>query len=452
MNHKILSIDDDINFLKSIKKLLEMDDYVVTTISNSSSVIDFLQNENFDLILLDVKMPGINGIDLFNMIVNKIPTVPIIMISGQSNIEIAVDLIKNGAFDFIEKPLDPERLVVTIKNALKKHELIYEKENLLKELEENFRMIGESKSMFELISKIKSVAPTNAKVLIEGDSGTGKELVAWAVHHNSDRKGKPYIKLNCAAIPSELLESELFGHKRGAFTGAISDREGKFVAANGGSLFLDEIGDMSIALQAKLLRVLEENEIEVIGENQPQKIDVRIIAATNKNLNELITNGKFRDDLYHRLNVIRLLVEPLSQRKDDIIPLAYHFLNSFSSNYNKQVINISTQAEAALCHYDYPGNVRELRNIIEKLVIFSESNEICLSDIYNIFNVEKTVAQISSEGITNLKTAKKEFEKDFITKMLNDNDWKISETALLLGIDRTNLFKKMQSLSIKKQA
>ena len=450
MKHKILSIDDDTNFLKSIKKLLEFDNYLVTTISNSSNVIDFLQEESFDLILLDVKMPGINGVDLFNMIVNKIPSVPIIMVSGQSNIEIAVELIKNGAFDFIEKPLDPDRLLVTIKNALKKHELIYEKENLFKELEENFRMIGESKSIFNLINKIKSVAPTNAKILIEGDSGTGKELVAWAVHHNSDRSGKPYIKLNCAAIPSELLESELFGHKKGSFTGADKDREGKFVAANGGSLFLDEIGDMSISLQAKLLRVLEEDEIEVIGENIPRQVDVRIIAATNKNLLELVAKGEFREDLYHRLNVIKLMIEPLSNRKDDIMPLAYHFLNSFSSNYNKQVTNISTQAEAALLHYDYPGNVRELRNLIEKLVIFSASGEIGLNDIYNVLSKDKVKTHYLPEDITNLKEVKKEFEKEFITKILEDNDWKIQETASLLGIDRTNLFKKMKFLGITK--
>ncbi len=450
MKHKILSIDDDINFLKSIKKFLEMDNYEVTTISNSSSVIEYLQNEKFDLILLDVKMPGVNGIDLFNMIVNKIPTVPIIMISGQSNIEIAVELIKNGAFDFIEKPLDPERLIVTIKNALKKHELIYEKENIFKELEENFRMIGESESMFNLISQIKSVAPTNAKVLIEGESGTGKELVAWAVHHNSNRKGKPYIKLNCAAIPSELLESELFGHKRGSFSGAVNDREGKFFAANGGSLFLDEIGDMSIQLQAKLLRVLEENEIDVIGENNPRKVDVRIIAATNKNLSKLVANGEFRSDLYHRLNVIQLYVEPLSQRKDDIIPIAYHFLNLFASNYNKLVTKFSAQAESLLLHYNYPGNVRELKNLVEKIVIFSKSSEVGLSDIYDMLNDEKTTIKNPSLETTNLKEAKREFEKEFITKLLNDNDWKIQDTASALGIDRTNLFKKMQSLGVKK--
>ena len=237
----------------------------------------------------------------------------------------------------------------------------------------------------------------------------------------------------------------MFGHKKGSFTGADKDREGKFVAASGGSLFLDEIGDMSISLQAKLLRVLEENEIEVIGENTHRKIDVRIIAATNKNLAELVANGQFREDLYHRLNVIQLFIEPLSNRKEDIIPLVYHFLRSFSSNYNKQVTTISTQAEAALHHYNFPGNVRELRNLVEKLVIFSNSNEIGLTDIYDVLSHDKTKVLNIEENITNLKEAKKEFEKDFITKILNDNDWKIQETATILGIDRTNLFKKMQS-------
>lgn len=453
MKHKILSIDDDVNFLNSIKKVLELEGYQVFTISNSSRVVDHLQENNYDIILLDVKMPGLNGIDLFDLLIKKLTSTPIIIISGQSNIQIAVDLIKKGAFDFIEKPLDPERLSITIKNALEKSELTSFKESFQNEFADKYRMIGKSQFINSLFEKINMVAPTEAKVLIEGESGTGKELVAWAIHHNSKRQNKPYIKLNCAAIPSELLESELFGHKRGSFTGAERDKDGKFTAANNGTLFLDEIGDMSVSLQAKLLRVLEENEIEVVGENIPRKVDVRIISATNKDLKKLIAEGKFREDLYHRLNVVKLELLPLRKRREDILPLAYHFVEQFTNIYNKQIDRISVQAEAVLMQYEYIGNIRELRNIIEKMVIFANSVELDLNDLYNVLGNEKILFSIDKNFKLNksLKSAKIDFEKLYIIQKLDENNWSLTDTAESLGIDRTNLFKKMQKLEIKQR-
>ena len=452
MKNQILSIDDDINFLKSIKKVLELDDYLVTTISNPQIVIDNIQQNNYDAVLLDVKMPGLNGIDLFDMLIKRLPSTPIIIISGQSNIKIAVDLIKHGAFDFIEKPLDPERLSITLKNALDKKELTSFKDTYQAELESKYKMIGKSNFIKTLYEKITLVAPTDAKVLIEGESGTGKELVAWALHHNSKRYNKPYIKLNCAAIPTELLESELFGHKKGSFTGADRDKEGKFTAANKGTLFLDEIGDMDLSLQGKLLRVLEENEIEIIGETMPRIIDVRIIAATNKNLSNLITEGKFREDLFHRLNVIKLELLPLRKRHEDIIPLTYHFVQEFSNTYNKQINRISAQTETLLIQQQFPGNIRELRNIIEKMVIFASSKELHLNDLYNALGKQNKMSQTDcfSNKESPLKNAKADFERSYIIQKLKINNWSLSATAEILGIDRTNLFKKMQKLDIRK--
>lgn len=453
MYKKILSIDDDENFLKSIKKFMELKGFHVVTISNSSHALDVLQNSYFDCILLDVKMPGINGVDILKISLQKNPSVPVIMISGQSSISIAVEAIKNGAYDFIEKPVDPDRLFVTVQNAITKKNLIDEKETIYEELIENYKIVGESNSIKRVIAKINTVAKTSAKILIYGETGTGKELVAWALHHNSNRRGKPYIKVNCAAIPSELLESELFGHQKGSFTGAHSDRQGKFIAANGGTLFLDEIGDMDLHLQAKLLRVLEENEVDVIGENLPRKIDVRIVAATNQDLKQKIAKGQFREDLFHRLNVVRILIPPLRERPDDILPLAYHFLLEFNDIYNKKVNGFNRQIEGILLNHPWKGNVRELKNVIEKLVIFSKNDKISLKDIENAIGKENYNSNnIFDDTVLSLKKAKTEFEIKHIKKVLLKNNWKILETARDLGIDRSNLFKKMQKYGIKKNS
>ncbi len=449
---KILIVDDDENLLKSLKKILKLHRYDVDAVSNPMQVEELMHQNRYQAVLLDVRMPGINGLELLKLIGHLSIMTPVIMISGQSNIEIAVEAIKEGAFDFIEKPIDPDRLLVTIRNALQKNELLQSKETIYQELASNYRMIGESAAMKRVFEMIRRVANTNTKVLITGESGTGKELVAWAIHHHSQRQGKPYIKVNCAAIPHDLLESELFGHRKGSFTGAVSDHRGKFLEADGGTLFLDEIGEMDLHLQAKLLRVLEENEVEMLGDTRPQQVDVRVIAATNQDINRLVAEGRFRKDLFHRLNVIRIHIPPLRERMEDVLPLSYHFLKLYCETHNRRLLPIHRQAEAFLMHYHWPGNVRELRNVIEKLVIFTEGSEIRISDVQRVFEMDRISAPgsdlVGEEEIADLRTALQQFEKRYILQTLQKLDWKKSAAAQVLGIDRSNLFKKMKKLGI----
>lgn len=454
MSARILVIDDDETLLKSLQKILRLRNYAVDTIANPLQVEGLLETHWYDCILLDVKMPGASGLDVLRLILRKCPTIPVLMISGQSNIETAVRSIIDGAYDFIEKPIDPERLFVSVKNAVHKKHLQEEKDTIFQALQERFRMIGQSPAMKAVFQRIDEVANTSAKILIMGESGTGKELVAWAIHHNSDRKGKPCLKLNCAAIPSELLESEIFGHSKGTFTGAVSERKGKFVEANGGTLFLDEIGDMQLHLQAKLLRVLESDEVDIIGENIPRKVDVRVIAATNHDLERMVAEGSFREELYYRLNVVGIEIPPLRERAEDVLPLAEHFLKEFNGIHNKQVLAINRRAGALLMNYHWPGNVRELRNVMEKLVIFSHEKEIGINEVRNALGTHnqsgQTTSEILEDEVRPLKNATHNFEKKYILMALHKFDWKMNETACALGIDRSNLFKKMRKHSIYK--
>jgi DNA-binding NtrC family response regulator len=453
MPDRILVVDDDENLLMSIKKILRLEQYAVDTLINALQVEQLLETQNYHCLLLDVKMPAINGMDILKQVVQNYPALPVIMISGQSNIETAVQAIKAGAYDFIEKPINPERLLITIKNAIQRRYLQQMSDSIFNELKDQFNLIGQSSAMKLIFQQIKEVANTPAKVLILGESGTGKELVAWAIHHTSSRKGKAYIKINCAAIPAELLESEIFGHRKGSFTGAIADRKGKFAEADEGTLFLDEIGDMSVHLQAKLLRAFDENEIEVIGENIPRKVNVRIIAATNQNLEQLIAAGKFREDLYYRLNVVKILIPPLRERREDILPLTYHFLKEFNNSYNKQILAIKKQAEVMLTNYDWPGNVRQLRNIVEKIVIFCHHYEIDYADVMMALELGHSEDQhdtkTDSADFSHLKNAIHDFEKNYLQTILQKHNWKINETAEALGIDRSNLFKKMRRYGLK---
>ena len=454
MPERILIIDDDKILLQNLKRMLETQNYLVETINVSKSVIEKLNTTTFECILLDVKMPGINGLDLLGHFNTKQIHTPVIMISGQSNIDTAVQAIKLGAFDFVEKPIDPDRLLVSIKNAIEKQHLLKEKlslfeenTNIVNELEEKYRIVGKSRAIQKIFSMIEKASEVDAKVLITGDNGTGKELVAWAIHHNSMRKTKPYIKVNCASIPSELLESELFGHRKGSFTGAVSDQKGKFEIADGGTLFLDEIGELDIRMQAKLLRVLEENEIEVIGKAVPQKIDVRVIAATNKNLEQLISQGKFREDLYHRLDLIRIHLPPLQKRKDDILPLANYFLSRLNFEYNKRISKIHGQAEQLLLNHPWPGNVRELKNVIEKVVIFSDKNEIHPEDVLQAFGADindNPLFNINNNQVLDIQTANQLFEKQYLAYVLKKMKNKRGAAAKALGIDRSNLYKKLK--------
>ena len=453
MKTKILAIDDDLNFLSFLKENLDSIGYNTSIVSDSNSAIKALKQNSFDCVLLDVRIPGVNGLELLDISLTNNPSTPVIMVSGQSSIKIAVEAIKLGAFDFVEKPIEPDKLHIAIKNAIDKRSLTKEKDYLRSELDENYRLIGKSKAFEEIISQINSIADTPAKVLIQGETGTGKELIAWAIHHNSSRRANPYIKINCAAIPSELLESELFGHKKGTFTGANRDNTGKFIAADGGTLFLEEIGDMSLNLQTKILRVLEENEVDVIGENSPQKIDVRIIAATNKDLGKKIEDGFFRKDLYYRLNVANIFIPPLRERKEDILPLSYHFLSKLNNTYNKQISSIHYTAEQILLDHKWPGNVRELRNVIEKSVLYCKTNTLELKDVKNALNIknDRQDNYINDKEDITLKSAKLEFEKNYIIAKLEKNNWNIPHTAKELGLDRSNLFKKMHNLGIEQQ-
>jgi len=367
---KILIIDDERSIRNTIKEILEYEKYQVLAAVDGSEGLELIEQTSFDAILCDIKMPEMDGMEVLGKAL-KMTDSPIIMISGHGNIDIAVEAIKKGAFDYISKPLDLNRLLVTLRNALDKKSLVVETKKLRKKIQIQYTMVGESTQMQEMKSMIDKVAPTNARVLITGENGTGKELVARALYDGSERNKKPFIEVNCAAIPSELIESQLFGHEKGSFTSAIKQKKGDFELAHLGTLFLDEIGDMSLSAQAKVLRALQENKITRVGGEKEIQVDVRIIAATNKNLKEEITKGKFREDLYHRLSVILLEVPSLKDRSEDIPSLVHHFLKQSSESQGKKVPEISQEAMDALQSLKWSGNVRELRNVVERLVILS---------------------------------------------------------------------------------
>lgn len=443
----ILLIDDDKDILESLSGLLEDNGYSVEVSSDAETGFKILSQKPISLVLLDVLMPGIDGIKALERIKALNPDVPVIMISGAATVDIAVKAIKLGALDFLEKPFEPvERLLVSVSNALKLHSLHQQNLRLTWEVQKKRELIGESQAIKKLRAEIERAAPSNARVLIMGENGTGKELVAAQIHSQSPRSKKPFIKINCAAIPVDLIESELFGYEKGAFTGATSSKEGKFELADGGSLLLDEIGDMGLQTQAKLLRALEENEIERLGSKHPIKVDVRVIASTNKNLPEEIRKGKFREDLYYRISVIPIYVPPLRERKDDIPLLANHFLKIFCEENNKPQMRISAQAIQTLMAYDWPGNVRELKNLVERLVIMTDGPEITESSIRDVLALE---LEASPEG--NLSSKVEAYEKSLIISTLRKFNWNISQAARALGIDRANLHRKIRQLGIKRE-
>ena len=447
---KILAVDDDAGFLHSLESLLHYKKYMVESFTNPLQAEKRFSEERFDCVLLDVMMPGLDGISLLKRLQERRPTVPIIMISGQSTIPKAVEAIKLGAFDFVEKPLDAERLLICIRNALDKRGWFEEKQHLLTQLGESYRLVGQSPPMQRILSQIRQVAPTNAKVLILGETGTGKELVARAIHYQSRRSAMPFVKVNCAAIPANLLESELFGYRKGAFTGAVRDHRGKFLEADTGTLFLDEIADMSPHLQSKLLRVLQEGEVEILGDSEPRRVDVRIIAATNKNLPQMVKEEKFRRDLFHRLNVISIWLPPLRERREDIPALARHFLRDYTQQYNRVLTDFAPRAISVLLQHDWPGNVRELRNIVEKIVVFAKGPVVQVEDVMQAIQSAKAPQQ-NIDHYASLREAREAFEKQLIQQHLVAFGWKIQETARALGIDRTALFKKMRKYGIQKK-
>jgi len=379
---KILVIEDETAIRRVLVKILseESDTYQLDEAEDGLIGIEKIRKEDYDLILCDIKMPKMDGVEVLEAVKKLKPEIPIVMISGHGDIDTAVNTMRLGAFDYISKPPDLNRLLNTVRNALDRKELVVENKLLKKKVSKKYEMIGESKALLKIKDMIDKVAPTDARVLITGANGTGKELVAHWLHQKSQRASGPMIEVNCAAIPSELIESELFGHLKGAFTGANKDRAGKFEAANGGTIFLDEIGDMSLPAQAKVLRALQENKIQRVGSDKDIKVDVRIIAATNKNLKKEIENGKFREDLYHRLAVILIDVPALNKRREDIPILINYFLNKITSDQGTTKKTFSNKAIKLLQEYDWTGNIRELRNVIERLIILG-SDEVSEKDV-----------------------------------------------------------------------
>ncbi|HOW81337.1 MAG TPA: sigma-54 dependent transcriptional regulator [Spirochaetota bacterium] len=443
---KILIVDDEINILKTLVSILQDEGHIVFSAENGEGALNFLRKNDVDCLILDIWLPDIDGIEILERVMTLYPDIAVIMISGHGSIDIAVKSTKLGAFDFIQKPPSLERVVTSVNNALEHSRLRRENIKLREETGFEDEMIGKSPRMMEIRDVIETAAATNARVFITGESGTGKEMVAKAIYKKSKRADKPFIKVNCAAIPSELIESELFGHEKGAFTGAVGTRMGKFEIANKGTIFLDEVCDMSLAAQAKVLRVLQEQQFERVGGNETISVDVRVISATNIDVKKAIEEGRFREDLYYRLNVIPVEVPPLSERKEDIKKLVDYFLRKSSEEHGVGLKDVSDEGMKLLCGYGWPGNVRELKNIIERLSIMVSKEVIDEEDILRYLETDEDAGGMRS--ISPLKKAKEDFERDYIIMALKKNDRNITLTAKDLGIERTNLHRKINQYGI----
>ena len=450
MNETILVVDDEISICQSLKAILEDEGYQVLVAGSGEEAIKIVAEEMPQLVLLDIWLPGMDGLEALKAIHAAHPNVLVIMMSGHGTIETAVKATKLGAFDFIEKPLSLDKVIILVGNALNVVRL--EEENILlkQKVSHQFELTGNSPLITELKEMINIVAPTNAWILIMGENGTGKELVARSIHHLSRRSHKPIVEVNCAAIPEELIESELFGHEKGAFTGATEKKRGKFDLAHEGTIFLDEVADMSLKAQAKILRILQEKKFERVGGNKVIDMDVRVLAATNKDLEKEMEAGRFRQDLYYRLHVIPLHVPPLRDRKEDIPFLTERFLHDFATKEGQQPKVISGGAMERLLAHDWPGNVRELKNIIERLIILTPSNEIRADDIpeLSIKFDQSALTPESSLASDSLRDARLDFERQFIIKKLEEYDGNISKTAEAIGLERSNLHKKLKSLKV----
>src|SRR5579859_5650987 len=446
MPASILIVDDESGIRESLGALLRDEGYEVEVTSTGEDCLEQIDRRGFDVVLLDVWLPKMDGLATLEAIQAREAAPVVIMISGHGNMETAVRATKLGAFDFVEKPLSLDKIVLVVRNALEYVRLESENRRLRAELEERHEILGNSVPMKALRQQIALTAPTNGRVLIYGESGTGKELVARALHAQSSRAQGPFVEVNCAAIPEELIESELFGHRKGSFTGASEDKVGKFQKADGGTLFLDEIGDMSLRTQAKVLRVLEEQRLEPVGSSQTITVDARVIAATNKNLEQEITRGAFRQDLFYRLNVIPFFVPPLRERKQDIPTLARYFLAEFSAEYGKKTRELSDTAMEILIRYPWPGNVRELRNLVERLVIVCPQARIEPHHLPP--ELFRGVAESPQQPYSTLHEARSAYEREFILRKLQENRWNMTQTASALGLERSHLYRKMKSLGI----
>ena len=436
-------MDDERGIRRSLKGVFEDEGYTTDVAATGEECLDCIEGEKFDLILLDVWLPGIDGIETLKRIREKDASTAVIMISGHATIATAVSATKLGAYDFIEKPLSIEHTMLTVRNALSHRRLQATNRKLRSELESRYNIVGESIPIKALRKQIAVVAPTNSRVLIYGESGTGKELVARNIHFQSNRSDGPFIEVNCAAIPEELIESELFGHTRGSFTGATGNKKGRFELAMGGTIFLDEVGDMSLKTQAKVLRAIEQQKFQPIGAQSTRSVDVRIIAATNKNLAGEIQNGRFREDLFYRLNVIPFFVPPLRERQADIAAIAQYLLSVFAAEHGRPAKTFGDGVLKAMAGYSWPGNVRELRNEIERLVIMVSGD-----------NIEATDLALPAVGGTNghtLQDGRARYEKGLILSKLQASGWNVSQAARELGVERSHLYRKMKAYGISKK-
>jgi len=446
MAETVLIVDDEPSIVQSLNGILSDEGFEVLSADGGRSALETIRGTIPDIVLLDIWMPDIDGIETLKSIRELYPSLQVIMISGHGTIETAVKATKLGAYDFIEKPLSLEKVLLTIQNALNYNKLEAELDLFRERDRQRYHITGHSKAIMEMKEQIRIVSPTNAWVLISGENGTGKELVAHTIHRLSQRRNKPFIEVNCAAIPEDLIESELFGHDKGAFTGATTMKRGKFDQAHEGILFLDEIGDMSIKAQSKVLRILQEQRFERVGGNRPIEVDVRVIAATNKNLEDEISRGSFREDLYYRLNVIPIRVPPLRERVDDIAELADEFLDEFSIDAKSQRKTLGPDALELLKKYSWPGNVRELKNLVERLAIMHSGAVIRADDIPSPFNTSryKPGGEETLFSLETLKEGREVFERQFISYKLEQFGGNISRTAEAIGMERSNLHKKIK--------
>lgn len=448
MQNSILIVDDEPGIRDTLRGVLEDEGFEIQTAATGEACLDITKKEHFGCILLDIWLgKGIDGLETLKRLREEGNDSSVVMISGHGNIETAVKSTKLGAFDFIEKPLSLERIVVTVKNALRQRELERINEQLSNEIADEYVMVGESVGMRALRKQIAIVAPSDGRVLISGESGTGKELVARAIHAQSKRRTAPFVEINSAAIPEELVESELFGHAKGAFSGATSAKKGKFEVADGASLFLDEIGDMSPRVQAKMLRVLEEQRFEPVGSNTSVKVDVRVISATNKRLEDLIDDGHFRRDLFYRLNVIPFQVPPLRERLEDVPMLVEHFNNKFSNDYGKKPKSFSQDAIDALQNHVWLGNVRELKNTIERVVIMVSGQKVTSKELPVLGSNGEVPA--STFRFPSFKDATDAYQREFILHKLTEFDGNVSKAAEEMGVDRSHLYRRMKNLGIQ---
>ncbi|MFN7914422.1 MAG: sigma-54 dependent transcriptional regulator [Vicinamibacterales bacterium] len=460
---RILVIDDEAAIRDSLRMTLEYEGYEVVLAATGQEGLTLAEREAPDLVILDVKMPGMDGIEVLERLRTMNDALPVIVVSGHGTISTAVEATKKGAFDFIEKPFASDRVLVSLRNALDQRRLRDENRSLKRAVEVRHQMIGESSVLRQVMGAISRAAPTNATVLIQGESGVGKELVARTIHRNSLRSRERFVQVNCAAIPEELIESELFGHEKGSFTGATEKQVGKFEQADRGTIFLDEVGDMSAKTQAKVLRVLQEGEVERLGSARTTKVDVRVIAATNKNLEEEIEKGGFREDLYFRLAVIPIYVPPLRERPDDIPLLVRHYMDLFCRENNTRPRRVTPAAMDALQRYRWKGNIRELRNTVERMIIMSPGDTIDLADLPGTVRTPSAAASPASSsrslaasdtgasGAGTLREFKDNAERAFLVAKLRENAWNISKTAEVIDTPRSNLYKKLEQYQISQE-